>query len=43
MSSYFTTSGKRVILLHGFIKKTAKTPKREINIALKRMKEIQNG
>jgi phage-related protein len=29
-----------MILLHGFIKKTEKTPKAEIDIALKRMKEL---
>lgn len=30
-----------IILLHGFIKKTQKTPKSEIDLALKRLKEIQ--
>lgn len=30
----------RLHLIHGFIKKTPKTPSKEINIALKRMKEI---
>ncbi len=30
-----------IILLHGFIKKTQKTPKNEIDIALKRLKEIE--
>lgn len=40
---YFTMSGKRIILIHGFIKKTTKTPKKEINIALKRMEEMQDG
>lgn len=40
---YFTMSGKRIILIHGFIKKTTKTPKKEINIALQRMKEMENG
>jgi len=31
---YFTFIGQRIILLHGFIKKTAKTPPAEINKAL---------
>ena len=29
-----------MILLHGFIKKTQKTPKADIDLALKRMKEV---
>jgi phage-related protein len=36
---YFTYTGKRFVLLHGFIKKTDKTPEREIEIAEKRMNE----
>ena len=30
----------RMVLLHGFMKKTQKTPPREIELAAKRMKEI---
>lgn len=37
---YFTYMGQRVVLLHGFMKKSAKTPTREIETALKRMKEV---
>lgn len=37
---YVTRTGKRVIVVRAFIKKTQKTPRREINLALKRMKEI---
>ncbi|MCX8027681.1 MAG: type II toxin-antitoxin system RelE/ParE family toxin [Thermodesulfovibrionales bacterium] len=36
---YFTFTEKRFILLHAFIKKTNKTPKREIVIAEKRMND----
>lgn len=36
---YFTHTGKRFILLHGFIKKTDKTPEREIETAEKRMND----
>jgi phage-related protein len=36
---YFTASGKRVLIARAFIKKTQKTPRAEIEIALKRMKE----
>ena len=38
---YVTAIGKRVIIVHVFIKKTQKTPRREITTALKRAKEIQ--
>ncbi len=41
---YFAYTGRRFILLHGFIKKTDKTPEREIEIAEKRMNDfIQRG
>jgi phage-related protein len=36
---YFAHTGKKLILLHGFTKKTDKTPGREIVIAERRMKE----
>lgn len=35
--------GRRVMLLHSFIKKTQKTPQREIEVARKRMKEIKHA
>jgi phage-related protein len=37
---YFTFTGRRFILLHGFIKKADKTPEREIEIAEKRMNDF---
>ena len=37
---YFTMTGQRIVLLHGFINKTQKTPKRELAVAVIRMKEI---
>jgi phage-related protein len=37
---YFTHTGKRFILLHGFVKKTDKTPVREIETAEKRMNDF---
>jgi phage-related protein len=37
---YFTFTGGRFVLLHGFLKKTDKTPEREIDIAEKRMKDF---
>ena len=37
----FTVMAEYMILLNGFIKKTQKTPKSEIDLALKRKKEIK--
>lgn len=37
---YFAYTGQRFILLHGFQKKTQKTPKKEIELAEKRRKEF---
>ena len=34
---YFFFSGRQIVLLHGFQKKTQKTPSREIDIALQRL------
>ena len=35
--------GQKIIILHAFIKKTPATPKPELKIARKRLKEVQNG
>ena len=37
---YCTRIDKRIIMLHVFIKKSQKIPKNELNIAIKRMKEV---
>ena len=37
---YVTATGQRVVVVRVFIKKTQKTPKREIDLALKRAKEV---
>jgi phage-related protein len=37
---YFAFTGRRLVLLHGFTKKTDKTPQREIDIAENRMKDF---
>ena len=34
---YFFYTGKRIVLLHGFAKKTSKLPRKELDIALKRL------
>ena len=35
--------GKRVVVLHAFIKKTQQTPDSDIKVARKRLKEVQHG
>jgi phage-related protein len=35
--------GRRVVILHGFIKKTEQTPAKELRTARQRLKEVQNG
>ena len=37
---YFAYTGRRFVLLHGFQKKTQKTPKKEIQLAEQRRKEF---
>jgi phage-related protein len=38
---YVTAIGRRIVIVRVFIKKTQKTPRAEINLALLRAKEIQ--
>jgi len=35
--------GRRIIILHSFIKKTQQTPDLELKIARRRLKEINRG
>jgi len=39
---YFAYTGKRFVMLHGFTKKTQKTPSKDLKIAKKRMEELIN-
>lgn len=39
----FTTAGPVMVLLHGFVKKTAKTPADDPKLASRRMKEVHHG
>jgi phage-related protein len=39
---YCTFVGQRIVMLHSFIKKTDRTPKRELEVAQGRMKEIKH-
>lgn len=40
---YVLVSNKRIVLLHAFIKKTQKTPRLEIECALKRMEDLNDS
>lgn len=40
-AAYVTATGQRVVVVRVFAKKTQKTPRREIEIALKRAKEVR--
>ena len=37
----FAVIDEQMVLLHGFIKKTQKTPKADLDLAVKRLKEIE--
>ena len=41
-SLFYYMKGRNIIILHSFIKKTQKTPKQDLELALKRKKEIDN-
>ncbi len=38
---YCTVINRKIVMLHSFVKKTQKTPKKELNIAKKRLKEAK--
>ncbi len=40
-SLFSTIKGQEIIILHSFIKKSQKIPKKEIELARKRMKEVK--
>lgn len=39
---YCTLVGRRIVMLHQFIKKSEKTPRKELEIARRRMKEVKD-
>lgn len=39
---FCTISKNMIVILHVFIKKTEKTPQKELELAIKRMKEVKN-
>lgn len=40
---YCTQVGQLIVVLHSFVKKTQKTPSNELEIALRRLKEVKNA
>ena len=40
-AAYVTATGRRVVVVHVFRKKTQRTPRREIEVALRRAKEVK--
>lgn len=40
---YCTRVGKRIVMLHGYVKKTQKTPKRELSKAERRFMEVKEN
>ena len=40
---FCTLIGKRIVILHSFIKKSDRTPKRELDVAHTRLKEIKHA
>ncbi len=40
---YCTLVGRRIVMLHQFIKKSDKTPRKELEIARMRMKEVKDA
>ena len=40
-AAYVTASGRRVVVVHVFGKKTQRTPRREIEAALRKAKEVR--
>lgn len=40
---YGTLVGRRIVMLHSFVKKSQKTPRRELDIAERRLKEVKDG
>lgn len=40
---YCTVIDRQIVMLHQFVKKTEKTPARELELARRRLKEFKNG
>ena len=40
---YCTVVDRRIVVLHQFVKKSPQTPRRELEIARRRMKDVRHG
>jgi len=40
---YCALVGRRIVMLHGFVKKSQRTPRRELEIARERVKEVKRA
>ena len=40
---YCTVVDRRIVVLHQFVKKSPQTPRRELDIARRRMKDVRHG
>ena len=40
---YCKVADRRIVMLHQFVKKSDKTPRKELDIAHRRMKEVKHG
>jgi phage-related protein len=40
---YCTVVDRRIVMLHHFVKKSQKTPRKELDIARRRLKEVKDG
>jgi phage-related protein len=40
---YCTVIGRRIVMLHSYVKKTQKTPQADLQIAIRRMKEVKHA
>ena len=38
---FYTTAGHTILILHAFIKKTPKTPRRDLELARRRLREVR--
>jgi len=39
---YITVKKERIVILHAFVKKTQKTPKKDLELSIKRVMEVEN-
>ena len=42
-SFFCSIQNNKIVVLHSIIKKTKKTPKKDLELAIKRMKEVKGG